>query len=262
MPVLTELVAFHHTTVPRGRRSWPVHLHPFFQLDVLLAGRLTILVEGERAFQARPGDGWLIPPLLRHGFRSEEGFRQATFKLRLAPAFWPRPGVRCRRLRFPQHLRNTLEAVGAQREGGGPWVEAQISAAATLCLAEALGGNDSRGDADPALDRFRQALWPLLERIENEPQADWSVRRLAAACHLSPDHFTRRFHQLLGETPQRYLLMTRMRAAAAALLTEHARPIKEIAEGSRYTTVHAFSAAFKKALGQSPAAYRRARPEM
>lgn len=112
------------------------------------------------------------------------------------------------------------------------------------------------------LDPFRQSLYPLLERIEQAPQTAWSVARMAATCHVSVDHFSRCFHRLLGQTPRRYLLEARMRAAAAALLGEPARPIKEIADASEYATVHAFSAAFKKILGRSPAAYRRVQPEL
>lgn len=260
--VLTEVIAVRFASVPRGRRSWPMHLHHFFQFDVLLAGELTVCTEAEGPFRAKAGDAWLIPPLLRHSFETKAGFRQASFKLRIAPPFWPRAGARWRRLRCPNHLRKTLEAVGAQHEAEGPMAEAQVWAAATLCVVEALGRNGQRNLARPALDRFRQSLWPLLERIENEPHAGWSVARMAAACHMSPDHFSRCFHALLGEVPHRCLLAARMRAAATMLMSEPARPIKEIAEESRYATVHAFSAAFKKALGQSPAAYRRARSEM
>ena len=52
-------------------------------------------------------------------------------------------------------------------------------AMATLCVLETLG-DERRQATGPPLDAFRQALWPLLERIENGPQAGWSVARLAA----------------------------------------------------------------------------------
>lgn len=255
VPVLTELISFRCTTFPRARRSFALHLHHFFQLDVLLAGRFTVRVEGARPFRAEPGDAWLIPPLVRHGFEQNGGFRQASFKFRLAPSYWPAAGMRWRRARFPRCLRDLLETVAR----GQPAVA--HAAAATLCVLEMLG-DERRPASGPPLDGFRQALWPLLERIENEPQAGWSVARMAAGCHVSADHFSRCFHRLLGQTPHRYLLEARIRSAAAMLLNEPGRPIKEIAEAAGYGTIHAFSAAFKKALGRSPAAYRRAQTEM
>jgi AraC-like DNA-binding protein len=256
-PVLTELISFSHATTPRGRRLWPMHLHHFFQLDVILAGQITVRVEGARPFRAQAGDGWLIPPLVRHGFESAQGFRQASFKFRLAPAYWPAAGRRWWRMRVPGHLRELLAATGPRPRG-----VAETVAVATLCVLAALGKDARRAAPDPALAPFRRALWPVLERIENEPQAGWSVAQMAAAGHVSADHFSRCFHKLLGQTPQRYLLAARMRAAAAALLGEPAQPIKEVADATGYATVHAFSAAFKKTLGRSPAAYRRSQPEM
>lgn len=253
-PVVTELISFHCATFPRRRQSFPQHLHHFFQLDVLLAGRFTVRVEGNRPFAARAGDGWLIPPLVRHGFEQHTRFRQASFKFRLAPAYWPAAGMRWRRARFPRYLRNLLEVAAQGRT-------AAAHAAATLCVLETLGDERRRASESP-LDAFRQALWPLLERIENEPQAGWSVARMATGCHVSADHFSRCFHRLLGQTPHRYLLEARIRSAAAMLVNEPDRPIKEIADAAGYGTIHAFSAAFKKALGRSPAAYRRAQTEM
>lgn len=253
--VVTELIGFQRPTVSRGRQSWPMHLHHFFQLDMLLAGQLTVRIERERPWRARPGDGWLIPPLVRHGFDQETMFRQASFKLRLAPAYWPTAGMRWRRVRFPSHLRQMLNAGGEN-----PTDNARATALATLCVLETIGHDRRAGDS--SLDAFRQTLWPLLERIESEPHAGWSVARMASACHVSADYFSRCFHKVLGQPPHRYLLETRIRAAATALLNEPARPIKEIADAAGYATIHAFSAAFKNMVGRSPAAYRRAQTEM
>ncbi|MCC7518969.1 MAG: helix-turn-helix domain-containing protein [Verrucomicrobiae bacterium] len=256
-PVVTELISFHCTTFPKARQSFPTHHHHFFQLDVLLRGRLTARIEGERPVQIGAGEGWLIPPLVGHGFEQTTGFRQASFKFRLAPACWPSAGRQWRRTRFSRPLQALLAAAE-----DGPVAGARGIALATLCVLEALETERRRALSMPTLDRFLQVLWPLLERIETEPKADWTVAALAAASHVSVDHFSREFRRLLGQTPRRYLLEARLRAAAAALLGEPARPIKEIAETSGYATVHAFSAAFKNALGRSPAAYRRARPAL
>jgi AraC family transcriptional regulator len=60
----------------------------------------------------------------------------------------------------------------------------------------------------------------------------------------------------LHRTPQRYLLEARMKSAAAILLRETSRPIKQIAEDCGYASVHAFSRAFKSIFDCGPAAYR------
>lgn len=53
-----------------------------------------------------------------------------------------------------------------------------------------------------------------------------------------------------------------MRAIAADLLADPTRPIKDIAEKAKYTSVHTFSHSFKQAFGISPAAYRRSPTRM
>jgi quercetin dioxygenase-like cupin family protein len=63
------------------------HLHPYYQLDILLEENLIVLLEGLPPLQARRGDAWLIPPLLRHSFRATEHSRLATFKFQLIPSF-------------------------------------------------------------------------------------------------------------------------------------------------------------------------------
>ena len=90
----------------------------------------------------------------------------------------------------------------------------------------------------------------------------WKVAALASDCRMSESHFTRRFHELIGQTPRSYLAEARMRAAGDELLAEPPRPIKDIAESANYATVHAFSNSFKKMIGISPAAYRHARSQM
>jgi AraC family transcriptional regulator len=66
------------------------------------------------------------------------------------------------------------------------------------------------------------------------------------------------FRRAIGQSPKRFIIESRMRHAATLLAEAPARSIKEISEIAGYTTVQAFSRAFRQALGTSPAAFRRA----
>lgn len=138
-----------------------------------------------------------------------------------------------------------------------PFAQQQTMALATLCLVEM-----ARRQREPAwslegLDSFRQRLWSMLERIANDPYAAWSISRLAKEAHFSLPHFSRCFRRVVRQTPRQYLVAVRLRAAADEIATKPSQPIKEVAERAGYTTVHAFTHAFKRIFGVSPGAYRR-----
>jgi AraC-like DNA-binding protein len=66
-----------------------------------------------------------------------------------------------------------------------------------------------------------------------------------------------RFHRAVGCAPLDYLNQWRMTIARTALLHSDA-PLVEIAARTGYLSDTAFSAAFKRWTGQSPARYRAA----
>jgi AraC-like DNA-binding protein len=89
----------------------------------------------------------------------------------------------------------------------------------------------------------------------NEP---WTVESLAAQVGLSRSGFAARFHELVGETPLRYLVHWRL-MKAAAWLHETDDSLAEIAERVGYDSAPAFSKAFKQWRGIGPGAYRKTR---
>jgi AraC-like DNA-binding protein len=84
---------------------------------------------------------------------------------------------------------------------------------------------------------------------------------MAACCSLSVDYFSKCFQKTLGQSPQQYLIESKMRSAAAQLLRHPPVAIKQVAHGLGYSCVQTFSRAFRTAVGVSPGAFRRgARP--
>jgi AraC-like DNA-binding protein len=259
--LVTQLVSTNFSTLPAGYEC-PAHLHHFYQFDAILAGQVDILLERGNHLRPRAGDGVLIPPLTRHGYRAPGRYRQASFKFHLAPRFWPLFGRAIRRVRLTAALREIVRLTAQRGRQGAPLWEPQAVATLTLCLISTVGGKAVRLAHDPTADPLRRRLWPLLERIESEPHTRWTVAGMARACCLSPDHFSRQFHRILRQPPQQYLFRLRMRAAAEALLADPPLPIKTVAEKANYATVHSFSRAFKQMFGVSPGAYREASAQL
>src|SRR6516164_4121151 len=105
------------------------------------------------------------------------------------------------------------------------------------------------GLRDPAIGR---ALSLMHARI-NE---DWTADALARQVNLSRSTFADRFAALIGVPPMRYLLNWRMQVAAHKL-RETREAIARIAFEVGYESEAAFTRAFRRELGQPPAAWRK-----
>jgi AraC family transcriptional regulator len=79
---------------------------------------------------------------------------------------------------------------------------------------------------------------------------------LAALVNLSRCHFCTAFRLATGQTPYEWLTHERM-ARAKALLSDPRLRITDIALAVGYATPSAFSAAFRKMMGQTPSEFRR-----
>lgn len=106
---------------------------------------------------------------------------------------------------------------------------------------------------------FRAIKDPIIGRaiaaIHARPGEDWSVPRLAAQVTMSPSRFAARFSQALGESPMAYVSQWRINIACRQL-TSTRLGVEQIAANVGYENLAAFSRAFKKRVGESPAAWR------
>jgi AraC family transcriptional regulator len=92
--------------------------------------------------------------------------------------------------------------------------------------------------------------------IEEHLAEQISLTNLAGLVSLSPYHFCRAFRQSFGTPPHRYHSSHRIERAKT-LLVESASPVTEIGLAVGFGETSSFTAAFRKATGQTPTAYRR-----
>jgi AraC-like DNA-binding protein len=85
------------------------------------------------------------------------------------------------------------------------------------------------------------------------------VAALARAAFVSPAHFSRQFRRAFGETPHQYLLTRRLERARHLLRTTD-RSVAEICLDVGFASVGSFTTTFRRRVGVTPTAYRRANP--
>jgi transcriptional regulator GlxA family with amidase domain len=102
----------------------------------------------------------------------------------------------------------------------------------------------------------RQPLREVQQWIAEHPEEDLSIAALARRASLSERHFARAFAAKVGVPPGRHVDQVRIEAARRRL-EDTADGVEETARACGYGTPEAMRRAFLKALGVSPAEYRR-----
>ncbi|MFG2040406.1 AraC family transcriptional regulator [Dactylosporangium sp. NPDC048998] len=96
-----------------------------------------------------------------------------------------------------------------------------------------------------------------LHMLHADPAYNWTVANLAAKSGVSRAALARRFTELVGESPMKYLANWRL-TLAADLLREPGATVGNVARMVGYGSAFALSTAFKRVRGVSPLEHRRA----
>jgi len=104
------------------------------------------------------------------------------------------------------------------------------------------------GLRDPVVGR-------ALAELHGQPRERWTVEGLARVVGVSRSVLAERFTALLGQPPMQYLALWRMQLASRVLA--EGATVAEVATAVGYESEAAFSRAFKKLVGQAPAAWRK-----
>jgi AraC-like DNA-binding protein len=95
-----------------------------------------------------------------------------------------------------------------------------------------------------------------LTLLHANPAKAWSAEALAVEVGMSRSGFAERFTTLVGQPPMQYLAFWRMQLAGQRL-RESRDTIAQVGFSVGYESEAAFSRAFKREFGDSPAAWRR-----
>ena len=172
---------------------------------------------------------------------------------------------------LPKVLKLDLRATAA-----GSWIENSFRFAASEISAGRLGSTTVVAKLSEllfveAVNRFVESLpaerrgWlaglrdphvgRALALLHARPSEPWTAASLARSVGLSRSVFAERFSSLVGQPPMQYLAVWRMHMAAQRL-REGRGSVAQIGFEIGYGAEAAFSRAFKRQFGASPAAWR------
>ncbi len=287
--LLQPSALFSKTVVGAG--SWritpPDNQEPFY--GVILEGGCQLSVDGHDTIHVAAGDFVLLPAARHLRVASREppaedvdsphvalgngefrvGAESGPIDLRMLIGYCsfasPDAGLLVPLLPQLVHIRcagrlaQLVALVGEESRGQLPARDVVLSRLLEVLFIEALrlttGTATSKGLARGLADlRIAHALRAMHER----PAHAWTMADLAREAALSRSTFFERFKRTVGVAPMAYLLAWRM-ALAKQLLRKNESRIAEVAERVGYRSVSAFSVAFTRCAGQSPAHYARAR---
>jgi len=108
---------------------------------------------------------------------------------------------------------------------------------------------------EPVSARDRSRVQSAVQHIEVNFGDPCTLQTLADVAGLSRFHFVRMFGAVVGQSPNQYLINTRMRAAADRLLTTKT-PIAQIAFDVGFNDISHFYSCFRDAFGCTPRQWR------
>lgn len=152
----------------------------------------------------------------------------------------------------------TLRVIGEEAGGrkmGGDLIALKMSEA---ILAQAIRSFIESSDAQNwALGAFSDKnIARALDAFHKAPAERWTVEMLANAAGMSRTGFAVQFQKLMLMSPMEYVTAWRMEIAKK-VLQQGSASLTDAAEGAGYASDSAFTRAFKKETGQTPAEFRK-----
>lgn len=265
--------------IVRIRRQEPfdLHKHDFTELVVINDGHGIHLTEAGE-YEVGPGDVFVIPPGMLHGFRRPRslGLANILFYLEhlavnreylaglpgfvslfaVEPRLRDRHQFRSRLYLAPEQLRTVnswVQQLEEELESAAPGYE--LMAVSWLMrligyLSRAYAGNE--GTASEEVRR----IGLLTAYMERHYTRDLRLAELASAAHMSARTLQRVFRQATGASPVHYLVRLRIRQACDWLRTTDL-PVADIGARVGLKDSNYFARLFHQEMGQSPSDYRR-----
>lgn len=109
-------------------------------------------------------------------------------------------------------------------------------------------------------DEYSKRINAVFQYIDANLDTELHLETLSQIACYSPFHFHRVFKMITNETLNNYINRRRIEKAAALLLHKKGITISDLATPFGFSSISAFTRAFKKYYGQSPTSFRKSNP--
>ncbi|MDB5104436.1 MAG: AraC family transcriptional regulator [Fibrobacteres bacterium] len=257
-PVLpTNIILFQRTQASRLGQDLDFHYR--FVLIINLRTEGSVVLDN-RSFDLRPGEALLVFPHQFHYYHSVRSdsisWLFVTFELNA-----PESLADLRNRVYPvsgtcgEYLASAIARYAEKAKPAGARESGTIlSLVIGLVLVEFMRQDGRKGSmAAPArpsvIDQINRYIWDNFDK-------DLRLTDLAKKFPYSRSHLRMLFRERMGMSLGTYIQKVRMNSALSRLLGS-GLSVSEVAQACGYGSLHAFSRAFKKAIGLSPVAYKK-----
>lgn len=160
-------------------------------------------------------------------------------------------------VRGEHRLAMLMHLLGDEAMGSKPGREVVLQHLLEVLLIEALRSSGEVGHSPGLLRGLSdERLAVAIRAMHAGPERSWTVTELAREAAVSRSGFHDRFQNAVGMAPMEYLTAWRL-ALAKSMLRKREASVGEIARQVGYRSASAFSVAFTRDVGVSPARYAR-----
>lgn len=246
-----------HSFGPAVRNHYLFHL--------ILSGKGVLRSEGEngedREYELSAGNGFLICPGQINTYWADgmqpwtyawvefDGL-QAEKRLEQAGLDRQHPIYRGRSAALHQSVQQEMEIIGRSKDATALYLLGHLYLMLDALTKASATRREMRNQSQKSF-----YVQEALNFIAQNYHGDIDVQQIAAACNLNRTYFGRLFRQVMGSTPQEYLIRFRL-AKSMELMRTSDYSIAQIAAMVGYPNPLHFSKVFKKEMGVSPRTWR------
>lgn len=158
---------------------------------------------------------------------------------------------------YPQVYNLTMSIIKEMEEKKPHYQASTMGLLLALCIelhrVQSEGGGETTLTDKPPENAM--VISPVLDYIEDHYSEQFDMDYLADICRLSPTHFRRLFHSIMGTSPLEFLNTTRI-TKACNLLRSTEYSILEISERVGFRSVSSFNRHFMETMQTTPRNYR------